>query len=367
MLDIQITKISKEKVQQKMAPYRKYFSAILLLGGFIADTFTLNRIDQVFDNLVLIIHLLIVAVVLILLQARSRPGLLRLTQARIRSILLGLLMFSYGGLFSGFTIFYAKSAGLFSGWAFVLLLLFVMLSAEYYQKVYERLLARVGAWILALHLYLIFAVPVVLGQMGPRVFIISTIITVIVSIGFIFALRQASGDRFMPDLARLKGVASFVVGLTAVLYFTNLIPPVPLSLQYKSTYYEVSRQGNGYVATYEPVAWNKVFGSKPRILSRPTGQPVYVFSSVFAPVNLHTNIVHQWQRKDSGVWVTTDEIVIPITGGREDGFRGFSFKQNHQPGSWRVRIMTESGQTIGSIRFKIEHSSTPVNLKQENL
>lgn len=366
MLDIKLIKRSKDKVQQKIAPYRRYFSAMLLLGGFVVDTFTLNRIDQVFDNMVLIVHLLIVSVVLLLLQARSRPGLLKLTSDRARSVLLGLLMFSFGGLFSGFTIFYAKSAGLFSGWAFVVVLLFIMLSAEYYQKAYNRLLVRVGVWVLSVYLYLIFALPVLVGQMGSGVFLVSTLVTVILTWLFIHGLSTVSRAEDVA-IARLRHMAGFVIGVILLLYFTNLIPPVPLSLQHQAPYYQVVRAEGDYTVTYQPTTWQKLTGRHHRTLFRQSGEPVFIFTSVFAPVNLQTEIIHQWQYKSDSGWVTTDEIVIPITGGRAEGFRGFSFKQNHQPGSWRVRIATSSGQVVGSLRFTIKHEVAPDNLQEKTL
>jgi hypothetical protein len=51
---------------------------------------------------------------------------------------------------------------------------------------------------------------------------------------------------------------------------------------------------------------------------------------------------------------------LPITGGREEGYRLYSLKQSVTPGLWRVKVMTISGQTLGKINFRVENaSSTP--------
>ncbi|HEX4922592.1 MAG TPA: DUF2914 domain-containing protein, partial [Bdellovibrionales bacterium] len=46
------------------------------------------------------------------------------------------------------------------------------------------------------------------------------------------------------------------------------------------------------------------------------------------------------------------------SGGREEGFRGFTFKQNYQPGDWRVKIETTDGREIGRITFEVVAADT---------
>jgi hypothetical protein len=53
--------------------------------------------------------------------------------------------------------------------------------------------------------------------------------------------------------------------------------------------------------------------------------------------------------------------VVPfrISGGRESGYRGYTFKQNVMPGSWRVIAEAESGASIGIIDFEIIEGAAP--------
>jgi hypothetical protein len=44
-------------------------------------------------------------------------------------------------------------------------------------------------------------------------------------------------------------------------------------------------------------------------------------------------------------------------GGRDGGFRGYSFKKNIQPGTWRVDVETAEGLLLGRIGFEVVTAS----------
>jgi hypothetical protein len=92
------------------------------------------------------------------------------------------------------------------------------------------------------------------------------------------------------------------------------------------------------------------------------GQPIYVWSAIFAPSGLSTNVIHEWQRYDqqTHAWVTSTRVSFAIVGGRDGGFRGYSFKRAIEPGEWRVNVLTAYGQLIGRTRFTvIDATETP--------
>ena len=47
-------------------------------------------------------------------------------------------------------------------------------------------------------------------------------------------------------------------------------------------------------------------------------------------------------------------IPIAIAGGRDKGYRGYTFKQRVMPGEWRVDVETAEGRVIGRVSFRVE-------------
>jgi hypothetical protein len=140
-----------------------------------------------------------------------------------------------------------------------------------------------------------------------------------------------------------------------ILYFTNIIPPVPLSLKFKAVYHSVTKITEGqYRAVYEENPWYSL-RKRSRTLHSSGSGPVYVFTSVYAPVDFTTSINHEWQsfNEESRRWVTSDTISLSVSGGRDGGFRGFSKKTNIVNGSWRVVVRTKQNQVLGYVYFKI--------------
>jgi len=46
-------------------------------------------------------------------------------------------------------------------------------------------------------------------------------------------------------------------------------------------------------------------------------------------------------------------ISFPLRGGRDEGYRGYSLKQNIFSGSWRVSVLAEDGRVISRKDFVI--------------
>ncbi|PYY86272.1 DUF2914 domain-containing protein [Pseudomonas sp. TKO26] len=79
---------------------------------------------------------------------------------------------------------------------------------------------------------------------------------------------------------------------------------------------------------------------------------LYAYTAINAPRGLDERIYHVWQFNGSEV----DRIALDIRGGRKEGYRAWSHKQNfpaNPAGNWQVRVITEDGQVIGVLRFEI--------------
>ncbi|UZE18065.1 DUF2914 domain-containing protein [Pseudomonas sp. B21-054] len=79
---------------------------------------------------------------------------------------------------------------------------------------------------------------------------------------------------------------------------------------------------------------------------------LYAYTAINAPRGLDERIYHVWQFNGKEV----DRIALDIHGGRKEGYRAWTHKQNFPDdptGKWQVRVLTENGQMIGVLRFKV--------------
>ncbi len=338
--------------------YGQYITPAALLLGFVVDTFTLTRIDLFFENLVMLSYLAILTAGIVLMHTFSERTL-KLHSGRLEQYItaaLALLVpFAFGGLYSGFTIFYAQSASALMSLLFIGILLFVMIGTEYYKKHYLKLPLQVILWYLALFLFLIFYVPILLGSIGAWEFILSGGLSLLGAYGLLCVLERLTPVAFRQyRIKLLRGIVSVFV-LINVLYFANIIPPIPLSLKQVDAYYNVTHNASGYTATTEQLAWYSPKRYMRSTLYYSTSDTIYAYSSIFAPTKLNTTVYHQWQYKDetTGEWVQASKIGFTISGGRGDGYRGYTQKSALHDGAWRVRILTERGQLLGTVRFTL--------------
>ncbi|SCY61419.1 DUF5924 family protein [Pseudomonas sp. NFACC37-1] len=82
------------------------------------------------------------------------------------------------------------------------------------------------------------------------------------------------------------------------------------------------------------------------------GNGLYAYTAINAPRGLDERIYHVWQFNGKEV----DRIALDIHGGRKEGYRAWTHKQNFPDdptGKWQVRVLTENGQMIGVLRFNV--------------
>ncbi len=79
---------------------------------------------------------------------------------------------------------------------------------------------------------------------------------------------------------------------------------------------------------------------------------LYAYTAIKAPRGLNERIYHVWQLNGKEV----DRIALNINGGRKEGYRAWTHKQvfpANPVGRWQVRVLTEDGQVIGVLRFRV--------------
>jgi hypothetical protein len=342
-----------------------------LFVGFGFDLFLAKRPDNITDHILLLAYLTVAGAVIILLNRRQ---IRKKEQEHSAEPLLLLLMlqFCFGGLASNFLILYGKSGTFTVDILFLGFLVALVFGNEYLRSRYAQLRFNVGVYYLLILTYCVIAVPVfVTHTIGVWVFILSGLISLGAVAVFLFLLTVIVFRGREP--AKLFGVSSLVLGIFLIfnlLYFLNIIPPVPLSLKDIGIYHSLLKRSDGnYVALYEPAPWWQFWRDTDATYTLGAGDSAFCFSSVFAPTNLTVPIYHRWEQYNAGKkdWETQSLVTFPIAGGRNDGYRGYSVKSALTPGQWRCDVETQGGALIGRTSFTVINSSSSPALSQTTL
>jgi hypothetical protein len=335
---------------------KRFSNVVFFIGGFFFDAFTLIRIDSILDLVLQSLYLFGITLI-IMGQAYLEAGRWQPQgwTARLWSYESEIIHFLYGGLLSAYVILYFKSTSLSRSVTFLAFVFILMVANEMPQVRRLKSLLRLGLYAFCLISYLNYLFPILIGRMGDWVFTLSWIL----SVGLIYALlKKLASLHPEPKKAcvRLGWSPVLVLVLVAVFYFNKWIPPVPLSLQFAGIFRNVEPQPGGYRLTYLKPPWTRFWReSEPVFLAR-EGDRVYFFTRIFGPSRFEHRVFLRWELKDPGRnrWITSDRIPLPIKGGRNEGYRGYTYKENYQPGEWRVEVETEDGRVLGGVVFRIE-------------
>ena len=340
--------------------FERPISSASLVTGFIFEWYTLERVDLFWENLWVGAHFFIIAGLIILVNFHENEAVDlpaeksdRKDASKLHFWYLTFLQGFFGGLVSTFLVFYFRSATLAVSWPFLLLLAAAFIANESFKKQYERLIFQLCLFYLSLLTFAIYIVPVIFGRIGSDVFLISGLLSLAIIFLFVLAIGSFAKEKFGKQRNMLAVSVSGIFLLANILYFLNLIPPIPLSLADAGIYHSVSKDDAGnYVVRGETVEGLQKFFTTENIHWVP-GTPIYAYSAIFSPADFNTNIVHEWQKYDGENWVTATRVNLTARGGRDKGYRVYSTKSSLSPGAWRVNVETAEGQVIGRLRFNI--------------
>ncbi len=349
-----------EKTRNWYGRFERPISSLSLVAGFVFDALTLKRVDMFWENFWVVGHLIIVGTFIALIHLKESEVGDEKDPGKVHFWFVNILQFFFGGLLSTFLVFYFRSADIFVTWPFILLLVLAFVANESLKRHYIRFSFQISLFFLSVYSFAIFLVPVLMHQIGARIFLLSGLcslifITTYVSIMFLFIRK-----RLKESMKIILFLILSIFALVNFLYFTNLIPPIPLSLKDAGMYHSIKKNADGnYDVTYENYGWKGYFNLYPDFREA-AGSPIYAYSAIFSPKSLNITIVHQWQyyNEAQSKWVTDFTINLPVIGGRDGGFRTYSERSDLTPGKWRVNVKTDLGQTIGSIRFTILPADT---------
>jgi len=338
--------------------YADIAPAVFFGGGVLWDVLTLRRIDHAVDNFILGAYLVLLGGCIVLAALRmvqrlpARPFL-----ATIEPFSISGVQFFMGGLFSAYVVYFTRSASMTASAVFLVILIVVLVANEFLWRDSINLPLMLGLYFLATFCFFTFFLPILAGSMSHLLFVGGGLLSLALVGGLALLLDRWNVFESTAQLVRVFAVMGALFAVMNIAYVQNWIPPVPLSMQAGNVYHDVSVTPEGYELTYESPAWYQVWKRSSTPFAYAEGDRVYFFAAIFAPTSLETGVVHHWQRRvpgdDNPTWQTTDRIPYTVQGGRLQGYRGYTFKNNITPGDWRVDVRTDGGRILGRVHFEV--------------
>ena len=341
--------------------YERQLSAAAMLAGFAFDNYFFGRVDHPATQVVLLAYVVVTVLAVLGLHFVESWPVSDQVSKKGRPALSALSQFTLGGLWSAFLIFYGRSAVVATSWPFLALLAGMLVGNEVFRKYHARLAFTCTLLFFAMFSYTIFAFPMLTGQMGQRTFLTSGALSVGAFLVVLFALRVIGRERLQEAWRGIVLGSLGVFTAINIFYFTNILPPLPLTLANAGVFHSVVKEGDTYRAAAEQGPWLRTPGTAP-VMHVASGDRLYLYSAVFAPIMLKTDVLHIWQYYDDAIgrWQTEASVRFSIMGGREGGYRGYSVKSAPRAGRWRVNIETPDGLLIGRVPFMVAAASGAV-------
>ncbi len=344
---------------------RRHWLTVAFIGGFVTDLLLLNRVDSLFDNLVLLMYVILAMMSIITLYAAAAGKLPEKMTPYLRTYSPLVMQYGFGGLMSGMLIFYGRSASLVDSWPFLLIIAVIIYLNETVRDRSSRLVLTLSMFFIGLFSYVVLVIPTFTGYMGAWVFLGSGIMALIVMYAFLRVLGLVIPNFLALQMRTVVFTIGSIFAVLNFLYFLNIIPPIPLSIKdigiYHSVVYFPDRLE--YQLEYEEGPWWHFWKRSDTAFHPTPGGNAFCFAKVFTPTRLNTEIYHRWEYKDPEEgWVTHARVHYPIFGGRDDGYRGYTQIGNFRDGTWRCTVETARGQVLGRETFTIDSSRPPEDL-----
>ncbi len=349
---------SERNLKVAGATYRKnerILGLVFFFSGILWDALTLRRIDNLVDNVILIGYLLLLTSVLIVdirFKGSDAPSA-RLKRAG--SWVRPAIQFLLGALLSAFLIFYSRSITWTSHFGFLFVLVVGLVFNEFLNRRISSFPAQLTLLFFCSASLFAFLFPVAAKFMSPWLFRAALVASLALCMT-VFTIGKRAGRvkhrRFGPLEIWILVFATLTMDFA---YQNNWIPPVPLSVEEGGVYNLVSRNGDSFQLEWDTQHRGLFAPEYARTFLYNEGDPVYCFTSVFAPTQLKERLFHVWQRYDSSAreWISTDRIGFDMRGGRSEGYRGMTLKRKVGVGEWRVLVETGEGKILTRIPFTI--------------
>jgi hypothetical protein len=355
---LQVAQFHRERLRDLYERHEKFVPAGAFLAGMLFDVITLGQVDDWSNIVSLGLYLTLVTALLVVDVVDEQRGVtVPRRLAKVWPYRHDVLHFFLGSLLSAFALFYFKSSSFWGAAAFFLVIALALVGNEFSIVRDRGLVMRAAMYAMCLMSYVACVVPIAWGRVGVWPFLTSWIISAAIIALIAWLLYRYGGEPTIP-LKRFAAPAGGVLSLFLLFYLLKIIPPVPVSLTHVGIYHGVERQGGGYAVKHLRPAW-KFWHTGDQDFGYRAGDRVYCFFSVFSPGGFQDQLRIRWLFDDpKDGWRSADAVPVAISGGREQGYRGFAYKQSIQPGDWQVRIETSDGREIGRINLTVETETT---------
>ena len=366
-----LVSLKNSKIGKVFNEHKKYAPIFFFIAGFIFDTLTLGRIDRLYDTVGLCFHMTSLTVVIYLYNLADDGKWKNTWLERYEDYLPLAIQFFFGGLSSAYVVYYFRSVSASKTASFFILLVILLLTNELLKKRIANKYLQFSVYFFISFTFFSFIIPVFISDMNTVIFLFSGLISLSLTIVFItFIYNVSSSTRQEIVYGKLLALIISIYVIINLFYFLKLIPPVPLAMAEGVVAHSLEKRDNKYIVTYEAAEWYKFWRKHSVTYIYNPDERVYVFTSIFAPTDLNKGILHRWKwyNKTTKAWEKVEDIGYDINGGRDNGFRGYTYKSNVKEGHWEIEVITEEELVLGVIDFEIITDSTlnPKRLMKES-
>lgn len=362
-LEYMLTRLSS------LTKYTAHSTTILFVLGFVFDMIMLPNIDHPITRYTGLTHICIVAFLIMFRELIISKNTASSFEQKLYSISSFGISFSSGAALSFIFVYSLRGAALLVSWPLLLLLGICIVANELVSTHTFRFTLDIGVLLVAILFYIIFNIPLLLHVENDTTFAISIGVSVGVSLLYLFLLQYTS-ESASYEAPRTYALALGIPMFIGMLYFLNIIPAVPLSLKDAGVYHSIIHTDRSeFLAEKEDDIriFKKYRTSLYHIVDDSDG--VYFFSNIDTPAKLTAPVSHEWEyyNATANKWILYTKISFDIQGGRDAGYRAFSYKENITEGLWRVTVKIGGNRIIGRKKFQVIKIKTKVETKQVSL
>ena len=351
-----LAKFRNSAFRKHLRKYGKYAPLIFFIGGFIFDSLTLGRIDELFDLILLCLYMTLLTASLYIYNLTDDGKWKNTILERYEKYFPLAIQFFFGGLSSAYVIYFSRSVSLSKTISFFVILVALLFANELLKERISNKYLQFSIYFFVSFTFFTFIIPVFIREMNTNVFIYSGLVSLITTLLLIITIYSISPNtRAEIRLEKIIGIILSIYIIINLFYFFKLIPPVPLALDSGIVAHNITVENNKYIVTYEADNSYAFWRDHRLKFIHTPDENVYIFTSIFAPTDIKKTIFHRWKwyNNDIGEWEIVEDIGYDINGGRDGGYRGYTFKNNVKQGLWKVEVITEEELFIGVVDFEI--------------